>query len=328
MKDCTVCAGSLREKTASCGGLLGDREAKRVSEETHLARRERVMIQSYVLWLFLLCTAYLSYLTPTSRAAAPAPPCTILLHSRGAAVTPEKSKNSETGGGFIQVTQVEPNAVMILMRGAVAARADHKDGSAAMQFELNQDFEIVPAPLRKGVVIRPPRIILSAWVIGALSTSPVPEGGTAQQAPGCAEIVAGETPLLKICVKPHAVSGGQNLLVNDRFGPVEAPAAPCTGYTLHQTFALSASQAKTACHPGFAVADFDPDPRLDALWNPVLKPFRAVPHKDFGFRVLLRVAEVALPSPAALNAPAEQMLPPPKPEKSKAASGEEGPAKP
>lgn len=290
------------------------------------------MVQSYTLWRFCLCVACLSFPTSASRAAAPAPaavavpapPYTILLHSRGAAVTPETSKNSETGGGYIQVTQVEPNAVTILMRGAVAARADCKDGSAAMQFELNQDFEIMPAPLRKGVVVRPPRIVLSAWVIGALNTF-APEGGTAQQAPGCAAIETAGTPLLKTCVNPHAVSGGQNLLVNDRFGPVQAPAAPCTGYTLHQTFALSANQPKTACRPGFAAADFDPDARLDSLWNPVLKPFRAVPHKDFGFQVLLRVVE-DVPPPGTLP-PVEQMLPPPTPEKPKVVSGEEA-AKP
>jgi len=293
------------------------------------------MVQSCALRLSLICTACLFSLTSSSWAAppaakpapvpVPAPPYTILLHSRGAAVTPEKSKNSETGGGYIQVTQVEPNAVLILMRGAVAARADHKDGSAAMQFELNQDFEIVPAPPRKDVVVRPPKMVLSAWVIGTLNTT-APEGGMAQQAPGCAEILAAGTPLLKICVNPHTVSGGQNLLVNDRFGPVEAPAAPCIGYTLHQTFALSANQPKTVCHPGFAAADFDPDPRLDNLWNPVLKPFRAVPHKDFGFQVLLRVAE-NVPPPAAVRTPSEQMLPPPQPEKNQVAGDEGGAAK-
>src|SRR5579875_2884297 len=104
------------------------------------------MAQSETWRPFFICTICLFDLFSSSRAAAPAsaPPYTILLHSRSAAVTPEKSKNSETGGGYIQVTQVEPNAVMILMRGTVAARADHKDGSATMQFELNQDFEIVP----------------------------------------------------------------------------------------------------------------------------------------------------------------------------------------
>lgn len=307
------------------------------------------MFQAYTLWSFLICTACLSYLPSSCRAAdpvppeapvpakaaasakaapakaavpvvVPAPPYVIVLRSRAAAVTPEKSKNSETGGGYIQVTQVEPNAVMFLMRGAVAARADHKDGSAAMQFDLKQDFEIVPA--RK--CMYPPQITLSAWLIGALNTTD-PEGGTAEQAPGCATVESAEGPILKVCVKPHAVSAGQNLLVNDRFGPLEAVVVP-GGYTLHQTFALSANQPKQVCRPGFAAAEFDPDPRLDSLWNPVLKPFRAVPHRDFGFQVLLRVVEAA--PPPGIPAPEDQMLPPPTPEKIKAASAQEGVAKP
>lgn len=265
------------------------------------------MVQTNPLRLVLFCTACLTYL-PSSLSAAPDPPYVILLHSRGAAVTPEKSKNSQTGGGYIQVTQVEPNSVMILMRGAVAAASDHKDGSAALQFELNQDFEIVPA--RKEV--RPPRIILSAWVIGALNSTDK-EGGTAEQAAGCAVIQSSDTPLLKVCVNPHGTSSGQNLLVNDRFGPMEAAVAS-GGYTLHQTFALRTNQPKSCYRQGFATADFDPDPRLDSKWNPVLKPFRAVPHKDFGFRVLLRVVEDV--PPLAIAIPSEQ-LPPPTPEKSK-----------
>lgn len=265
------------------------------------------MASSYTSRLFVFCAACLGYLSSSRGAVVPAPPYVILLHSRGAAVTPEKSKNSQTGGGYIQVTQVEPNAVMFFMHGAVATRADHKDGSAAMQFELNQDFEIVPA--REGV--RPPRISLSAWVIGTLNSTEA-EGGTAEQAAGCAAVRSADVPLLKVCVNPHGVSTGQNLLVNDRFGPIQAAAVPGP-YTLHQTFALNANQPKRACRPGFASADFDPDPRLDPQWNALLKPFRAVSHKDFGFHVLLRVVE-DIP-PLTIATPAQETLPPPTPEK-------------
>lgn len=265
------------------------------------------MVQACSVRWMLICTACLSY-PASSLVAAPVPAYSILLRSRGAAVTPEKSKNSQTGGGYIQVTQVEPNTVMILMRGAVVAASHHKEGSAALQFELNQDFDIVPA----GNGLRPPRIVLSAWVIGALSSTS-PEGGTAEQAAGCASVASSETPLLKACVNPHGVSAGQNLLVNDRFGPIEAAVVP-GGYTLHQTFALRASQHHTCYHSGFAAADFDPDPRLDSQFNLVLKPFRAVPHRDFGFRVVLRVVEDV--PPPAIVVPKDELLPAPTPEKS------------
>lgn len=237
------------------------------------------------------------------------PPYVIHLRSREAVVTPEWSKDSQTGGGFIQVTQVEPNAVMALMRGAVAARADHKDGAAAIQFLLNQDFEILPT--RKG--LRPPRLVLAAWTIGALESTRR-DGGMAEHSPACACVRSGGQSLLNVSLKPHAAGGGENLLVNDRVGPLELCVLPGL-FCLNQTFALHAAQSKSHCYPGSAAAVFDPDPKLDSSWSTVLKPFRAVPARDFGFRVILRVVEDVPPpvvvAPAGeLPPPREQKIPP------------------
>lgn len=269
------------------------------------------MVRQFVFRLFVACAAGLTLLLVSRSAGAAAPPYELLLRSRNGVVTPEITKDSQTGGGFIQVTQVEPNAVMLLMRGAVAAGSGHKGGSAAMQFTLNQDFEIVPTK----VGLRPPRLILSAWLIGALNSS-LQEGGTADQAPACATVQSGGQPLLNLCINPHSVSGGQNLLVNDRAGPLELCVAP-GGFCLHQTFAISAAQPKSHCHPGEAAADFDPDAKLDTRWNTVLKPFRAVPHRDFGFRVILQVVEEPVapvvgpgPDPLPLPTPEDKKTPP------------------
>jgi len=60
----------------------------------------------------------------TSQAQTTQPPYVILLRSRDGIVTPERSKDAQTGGGFIQVTQVEPNVIMVLMRGAVDSLRD------------------------------------------------------------------------------------------------------------------------------------------------------------------------------------------------------------
>jgi hypothetical protein len=264
------------------------------------------------------CAACLSLLV-AGRAAAVDPPYQIILRSRNAVVTPERTRDSQTGGGYIQVTQVEPNAIMVLMRGAVAAGSGHKDNSAAMQFTLDQDFEIVPTKAGR----RPPRLILSAWLIGSL-TSTLQEGGTADHAPACATVQSGGQPILNLCIHPHSVAGGQDLLVNDRGGPLELCAAP-GGYCLHQTFAISANQPKGYCHPGSAAADFDPDPKLDTRWNEVLKPFRAVPHRDFGFRVILQVVEEPPLPPVG---PAPDPLPPPNPVDKNGPAAAGKPAKP
>ncbi|MGH7172908.1 MAG: hypothetical protein ACRELF_15750 [Gemmataceae bacterium] len=233
------------------------------------------------------------------KVGAADPPYVIRLRSREAVVTPEWSKNAQTGGGFIQVTQVEPNAVMAVMRGAVAARAEHKDGSATMQFALNQDFEILPT--RAG--LHPPRLVLAGWAIGALESS-LRGGGTAEHSPACAHVRSSGQPILNLCVKPHAVGGGENLLVNDRVGPLEMVVVPGC-FCLNQTFALHVAQSKSHCYPGSVAVVFDPEPKLDSQWNPVLKPFRAVPAKDFGFRVILRVVEDK-PPPGELPRPREQ----------------------
>jgi hypothetical protein len=227
----------------------------------------------------------------------------IVLRSRDAVVTPERSKDAQTGGGFIQVTQVEPNVIMVLMRGAVAAGATHHEGMAAMQFMLNQDFEIVPT--RAG--LRPPRLVMAGWAIGALQST-LREGGTAEQSPACAAIRSGGDPILSLCIKPHGVSCSENMLVNDRVGPLEQVVMPGC-FCLHQTFALRAVQGKPHCHSGNAAAQFDPDPKLDAQWNDVLKPFRAVPHRDFGFRIILRVVEDVPPPVAAPEPPGQLPLP-------------------
>src|SRR5262249_2038116 len=131
------------------------------------------------------------------------PPYVIRLRSREAVVAPERTRDAQTGGGFIQVTQADPNVVMALMRGAVAAGTGHKDGSAAMQFTLNQDFEIVPT--RAG--LRPPRLVLAGWAIGALDST-LCQGGIAEHSPACADIRSGSEPIMNLCIKPHSIGGG------------------------------------------------------------------------------------------------------------------------
>jgi hypothetical protein len=45
-------------------------------------------------------------------------------------------------------------------------------------------------------------------------------------------------------------------------------------------------------------AEFDPAPPLDAFWSDALKLFRAIPRRDFGFKVVLRVVEDEAPAGA------------------------------
>src|SRR5690242_2419259 len=150
------------------------------------------------------------------------PPYVFLLRTREAVVTPERTRHAETGGGFIQVTQISPNVVLFLMRGATAAGEDHT-GRAAMQFKLEQDLEILAT--RSG--LRPPRLVAAAWLIGSLQSS-LKHGGTAEQGPAYATLHAPTCPepVVNLVMKPHAVGAGENLLVNERVGPIEALVTP------------------------------------------------------------------------------------------------------
>lgn len=262
-----------------------------------MSRRSRCALAAVVLPALAALAAPEPLPPPTRVAAVNAVPYRIILRSRHGHVTPTgTSKKSQTAGGYIDVAEVEPNTVAVLMHGSVVAGPDCKPSQAAMQFDLTQDFEIVPT--RTG--LRPPRLILAGRVVGTLLTSTAP-GGVAEQAPACAGVASGGTKLLGLCVSHHGASDGENLSLNCREGPVEAVVLPGC-FNLHGTFAISASLPKAPKHcPNAAVvADFDPRPQIDSAFNTALKPFRAVPRQMFGFRLVLRVIE----DPAPLVRPA------------------------
>ncbi len=222
----------------------------------------------------------------------PGPAYQIVLHSRQAEVTPTRSGDSQTGGGSILVEQPEPNTIIVTMEGSAVAGSDFCRSAAGITFDLQQDLEIIPT--RTGV--RPPRIGMIGRVVGTLQvTDPGICGkpcGTAEQGSATACLAIGGANVLSINVKPSSLSCGQELAINYREGPVEALGA-VGSYRLSGTFGIGANQGICVFNRKAAVADFATGPRLDPMWSDVLKPFRAVPRKDFGFKIVLRVVEDA-----------------------------------
>jgi hypothetical protein len=165
--------------------------------------------------------------------------------------------------------------------------------SAGLDFNLEQDLEIIP--LRTGA--RLPRVGLVRRVVGTLQvTDPCKccgkPCGTAEQGPAAASVSIGEAHLLSVNVHPSAITCGQESSINFRDGPVEALAAPMC-LRLTGSFHIGLTEGKGVFNRQAAVADFDPAPQLDAFWADALKPFRADPRRDFGFKVVLRVVEDA-----------------------------------
>jgi hypothetical protein len=206
-------------------------------------------------------------------------------------VTPTRTKDAQTGGGSIVVEQPEPNTIVVTMGGSAVAGSALHGSAAGIDFNLEQDLEIIPT--RQGV--RPPRIGMVGRVVGTLQVTDPGKCccrpcGTAEQGPASACLTMGGTSLLSVTVKPSAASCGQELAINHRDGPVECPGAVGC-YRLNGSFRIGVTQGKGVWNRQAAVADFDTAPQLDAFWADVLKPFRAVPRKEFGFKVILRVVE-------------------------------------
>jgi hypothetical protein len=219
----------------------------------------------------------------------------IVLRSRIAEVAPMRSKDAQTGGGSIVVGEPELNTVVVTMGGGAVVGSEFCGSSAAMDFHLEQDLDIVPA--RQGV--RPPRIGLVGRVVGTLQVSDpgkccLKACGSAEQGLASATLSSGDLHLLSVNVQPTAAACGQELSINHRDGPVESTAAPGC-YRLSGSFHFGVNQGKGVFCRQFAVADFDPAPQFDAFWANALKPFRAVPRRDFGFKVVLRVVEETVP---------------------------------
>src|SRR5262245_40102345 len=185
--------------------------------------RVRIMIGRRSLWLAGLA-ALLGPSPLVAQGPPPGPAYEIVLRSRRAEVTPARSKDAQTGGGSIVVEQPEPNTVVVTMGGSAVVGSDCHGSSAGIDFNLEQELEIVPT--RPGVL--PPRIGLVGRVVGTLQvTDPCTCCGkhckpcsTAGQGPAVASLVAGGAGLLSVSVPPAAVSCGQELAVNHREGPV------------------------------------------------------------------------------------------------------------
>jgi hypothetical protein len=247
---------------------------------------------------FLLLAVLVALLLSAAAFAAdpPAGPAyQIVLRSRRAEAVPNRTGDAQTGGGWVLVEQPEPNTIVVTMGGAAVAGSDLCASSAGMAIDLEQDVDIVPT--RKAV--RPPRIGMVGRVVGTLQVTDAGKCGkscgSADQGPAAACLAVGGTSLLSVNVPPSAASCGQESSVNFRDGPVErvAGAGP---YRLSASFRIGVTQGKGLFHRQAAVADFDPAPQLDAFWADALKPFRAVPRRDFGFKIVVRVVEDAAPA--------------------------------
>jgi hypothetical protein len=218
-------------------------------------------------------------------APAPAPAkASITLYERHGHVTPERRGFQHTGAGNIDVAQATPDTVVITMTGvAVAGPHPCKASVASMDFDLNQCFEVSVDKAE----VRTAKLTVEARVIGLLRSGHCGTG-TSEESGGCATVTAGPSQIVTVCAPAHAVSGGENLSINDHEGPITVPVG-VGKYTLHQTFRVAVQHQRGFCGKAYSV-EFAPDPALDPLWISYWEPFHGAQKKDFGFQVTLKVA--------------------------------------
>jgi hypothetical protein len=107
--------------------------------------------------------------------------------------------------------------------------------------------------------------------------------------------------MVTVCMPDHTVACGENLSLNDRDGPASVGVVPGK-YTLHQKWQIMASAAKCILPCKAPSAEFAPDPALDPLWISYWEPFHGAAKKDFGFQIIVHVADdTGSPAPPAIK---------------------------
>jgi hypothetical protein len=223
--------------------------------------------------------------TITVTQATPASPAvTITLRGRHGHATPVSSGYVHTGGGNVDVQQPSSDTFVITMTGVAVAYCGPHGASASMTFDLEQCFEVV----FENPKVKKAKLTLEARVIGLLRSHC--KGGSAAFTDACASVSSGTVAITTLCLEPHSVAGGQNLSVNDHDGPVSVPVG-AGKHNYHQKFTVTACAPKCLLPCKAPSAEFAPDPALNPLWISASEPFRGAAKKDFGFQVIVKVAD-------------------------------------
>jgi hypothetical protein len=226
----------------------------------------------------------------------PAPPVSIQLDDRHGHITPTRTGFTHTGGGYIDIQQPTPDALVITMTGvAVAGPHPCKASYAQLCFDLNQLFEVSFDDPK----VKAAKITMEARVIGVLRGG---GKGTAEESNGCATVSGDNFDTVSVCAPPHSVSGCDDLSVNCHGGPVSGP-IKAGKYALHGTWTISAAHPRSLGCDKAASAEFDPA-ALDPLWISYWEPYHGIKKTDFGLQISIKVAD------DTANLPAEPVAPP------------------
>jgi hypothetical protein len=167
---------------------------------------------------------------------------------------------------------------------AVAGGHPSKDSTATLNFELEQNFDVVlERPGANRITLT-----LDGRVVGLLR-SHCKGGGRSEQGQATAVLSTGATQLLALTVPAHSATGGEGLSVNCKEGPVTMT-VPAGSYKLNAAWIVPACHPRSLIPHKAASAEFAPDPALDPLWISYWEPFHGAAKKDFGLQISLKVS--------------------------------------
>ena len=219
-----------------------------------------------------------------TQATPASPAVTITLKGRHGHATPHLNGYVHTGGGNVDVQQPTSDTFVITMTGAAVAYCGPHGATASMTFDLDQCFDIV----FENTKVKKAKLTLEARVIGLLRSHC--KGGSASFTDACATVTCGPAAIATLCLEPHSVAGGENLSLNDHDGPVTVTVG-AGKHNFHQKFTVTACAPKCLLPCKAPSAEFAPDPALNPLWISASEPFRGAAKKDFGFQVIVKVAD-------------------------------------
>jgi hypothetical protein len=221
----------------------------------------------------------------SALAAPPPPPISISLGNRDAHGWPVRKGYTHTGGGNIDVQQPSPDTLVITLTGvAVAGAHPIHDSSAQIAVNVNQDIEVsFDDPKVKRATLS-----VEGRVIGLLRTTR--SGGLASVSNVTAALSAGGHDLITLAAGDHTINNGADLSINDLIAGKSIPilAGP---FKIRQTLCISATHPHSLRPAKPASAEFAPDGALDPQWISYWEPFRGAVKKDFGFQIVVKVAD-------------------------------------
>ena len=232
----------------------------------------------------------------TAKAGPPAPPVSINLLNRDGKAWPSRKGFTHTGGGNIDVQQPAPDTLVITLTGvAVAGAHPFCKSVAQMGFEVVQNIEISFDDPK----VKKAKLTLEGRVTGLLRSHK--GGGVAAISAATASVGVDTTELVSLCAPTHAVNDGINFSVNDHEGPIGVTVL-AGKYTVRQQLCISATHPRCLVPMKASSSEFAPDPALDPLWISYWEPFHGAAKKDFGFQIIVHVADdTGSPAPPAIK---------------------------